>query len=723
MTKQATSFVTIDEAFNPYKECIQGLANEPICVLELVRRSWRMAGELAPELDPGEVTQIEIVERLVQNRPRVAIITGSLDHPAHLRDETHMALAALNIWKLGGVPFEFGIPVICDGTAQSNIGQSYSLISRNDTAAAVNINFEGHSYHAAYVLSSCDKFPSAVLSGLASADLARSQTERGQAPVWAVFMPSHVLRGGVIPKDTQELLQNIMDKAEAKGHGDLAHDIEENMGYILQCASDEAFISQMHRASQLGFCSDEEARKILNQLCAATCHEGGGICAFNGTGNSSRTLISALGFAPKEAELLTKEPAPQVVAKGVRHLFNAFNKPEYRVINLVGRNFANAVRVHNATGSSSNILLHLPAIMRYAGYDITIKDYERVRRDTPVPEIFAHSLNHGRDTFVLARQYARGQHQGMESIYKVLSDLGIAMDLDAPTMSGQSWGERIGSLEVPVAPELGEDAVIRAEPVRQASGVEVLKGNIMSSAIIKLAGMSNQQLEHFNDRIFVVRYYEDERPCIADFSSPHIDQVLGKVLEELPEEMVLSIIKHNRPDLEADPGSAGVMDLIKQASLSFAFVIAGQGPKAFGMPEMFAPSQHMRHHSVLEASSVLITDGRYSGVTKGACIGHVTPEAFDQGGLGVLKDGDLLWLRIAEKRLDMINPASLAKGGPVVCDILPREERADLLAQRQAAMQKRRLQIAASNLMTYASNAESGCVPLTVDERATNPLP
>ena len=66
---------------------------------------------------------------------------------------------------------------------------SYSLASRNHTASALNITFEGHAYHAAYVLSSCDKFPAAVISGLAAADLARTQPERGQAPVWAVFAP------------------------------------------------------------------------------------------------------------------------------------------------------------------------------------------------------------------------------------------------------------------------------------------------------------------------------------------------------------------------------------------------------------------------------------------------------------------------------------------------------------------------------------------------------
>jgi len=174
MSENSFTDLIIEEGYNPYRECIQGTANEPICVLAAINKAWDQVREIAPALDPGAVTQAEIVRRLVSNKPRIAVITGSVDHPAHLRDDLHISLAVLRIWQNGGVPFVFGIPVICDGTAQSNIGQSYSLASRNHTASAVNITFEGHSYHAAYVLSSCDKFPAAVLSGLAAADLALS---------------------------------------------------------------------------------------------------------------------------------------------------------------------------------------------------------------------------------------------------------------------------------------------------------------------------------------------------------------------------------------------------------------------------------------------------------------------------------------------------------------------------------------------------------------------
>ena len=273
------SSLFVEESDNPYRACIQGLANEPICVLALLRKADAFLTAAGEQIDLGEYSKETIVERLAANRPRICIIHGSSDHPAHLYDQEHVWRAAARIWQNGGVPFAFGLPVICDGTAQSNIGQSYSLASRNHTAMAVNINFEGHSYHAAYVLSGCDKTPTGILSGLAAADRARRAPERGRAPVWAVFVPSHVLKGGTIPAPTRHKLRDIQDRARQAGEVQLADDIEENCRYILQCSSDEAFLGVLSRAVEQGFIVPAESETILNELAAATCDDKGGICA------------------------------------------------------------------------------------------------------------------------------------------------------------------------------------------------------------------------------------------------------------------------------------------------------------------------------------------------------------------------------------------------------------------------------------------------------------
>ena len=161
--------------------------------------------------------------------------------------------------------------------------------------------------------------------------------------------------------------------------------------------------------------------------------------------------------------------------------------------------------------------------------------------------------------------------------------------------------------------------------------------------------------------------------------------------------------------------------MVVKGTLGFAFVIAGQGPKAFGMPEMFAPSAYLRHQGILEKTSLLMTDGRYSGVTKGACIGHVTPEAFEGGGIGSLATGDLLWVRLTERRIDLLDRDAFLAGKLEPVAAAPIAERAGLIAERQARMEKRKRQVAACNWIDDTTSAETGVVPLAVDRRATLP--
>ncbi|MBT3359912.1 MAG: dihydroxy-acid dehydratase [Rhodospirillales bacterium] len=707
----------IEEEVNVYRTCIQGLSNEPICVRQILARADELLGGEDGFEGLGDTSQTAIVERLATDRPRVCIIQGSADHPAHLLDHEHMLRASARIWQNGGVPFTFGVPVICDGTAQNNIGQSYSLASRNHTATAVNINFEGHSYHAAYVLSGCDKSPSGILSGLAAADRARRAPERGAAPVWATFVPSHVLRGGTIPADTRAKLRALQDRAEDAGDQQLSADIEENCKYILQCASDEVFLGHFERAIGKGLMERAEADQLLNELAANSCHEKGGVCAFNGTGNSSRTLVSALGLAPQESELLLDEPETAIVFRNVDHLFRLFNKPEFALCDMLARNYANAVRVHNATGSSTNLMLHIPCIMRHAGYDVTVADYERVRDAHPVPDIFAHSLTEDRDTYTLGLQAKAGQNRGMESIFRVLGDLGVPMDLDAPTVMGNTWGMRIADLDKPVSDDLPQEkSVIRTSPVRDISGTDVLRGNFFSKCALKVAGMATEQYERFNGRVFLVRYYENETDCTRDLLSADLAKSLGQLPGLTPE--LFSALRKTNGGTAVD-----VETMIVDGTLAFAFVIAGQGPKAFGMPEMFTPGQNLRHHGILERTSILMTDGRYSGVSKGACVGHVTPEAFEGGGIGALADGDLLWVQLDGHRIDLLDRDAFLGGEMVIVDAAPAEARNELVQARRERMEHRRLQVAACSLLDHVTDAEHGIVPDAVDSRAVLQLP
>jgi dihydroxy-acid dehydratase len=242
--------ISISTTNNPYRDHVQGKSNEPITVAALLDRATQLHGAKT------DCTLGAIYDRLEGNAPRIAIIGGSSDHPAHIKDWDTMLRAAVRIWEQGGVPFYFAVPVVCDGTAQSTMGMCYSLQSRNAVAAMVINQMEGQQYHGAFIIQGCDKTPMAIVAALAHLD--RTRQLRGDAPVHATFAPAHVLKGGTIPPDVADEIRGIAGRAEQAGLADLAEDIHDNLQYILQCASNEAFQALFERAVQENLMTEAE---------------------------------------------------------------------------------------------------------------------------------------------------------------------------------------------------------------------------------------------------------------------------------------------------------------------------------------------------------------------------------------------------------------------------------------------------------------------------------
>jgi hypothetical protein len=313
-----------------------------------------------------------------------------------------------------------------------------------------------------------------------------------------------VLKGGTIPAATAKALREVEAGGNAPPATPTCEDIEENMHYILQCSSDEAFAGQLERALNLGLIDAATKRRLLDELAGATCHHKRGVCAFNGTGNSSRTLLAAFGLVAPELELLTGLPSDEAVMSGVDSLFGLLNKPEFRVSEILRCNFANLVRIHNATGSSSNILLHLPIDHAHSRLRRDIQDYHG-SAGIPGTGDLCPFADRGPRHFRLALQFAAGQHRGMESLYRVLTDLGVPMDLGAPTVTGSTWGERIRGLAVR-RPGLGERAVIRTRPLRPRSGVDGVEWQLLRECGGQGVGHVGCLYEHFDDHVFIVRY-------------------------------------------------------------------------------------------------------------------------------------------------------------------------------------------------------------------------
>ncbi|PEF39485.1 dihydroxy-acid dehydratase [Bacillus sp. AFS094228] len=709
----------IDNEINPYRDNVQGKANEPITVAGLLDRSKLTLGTTYEGGKP-DWTLEEIYMRLERNAPRIAIIGGSSDHPAHIMDYQTSARAAIRIWQNGGVPFHFSTPVMCDGTAQNNQGMSYSLQSRNAVAQMVVNQLEAHSYHGAFVIQGCDKQPLGVVSALAHVD--RVRRNRGEAPFFATFAPAHVLEGGSIPADVIEELETLAKNAESKGAADVAVDLRDTMAYILQCSSNTAFQGVFERAYERGILTKEQHKYFEMRLAVATCDGQGGVCAFNGTGNSSRHLVAGMGLVHPAVELLTDPPTQRQINSVLDSFAGMINEERYGVANIVAANIKNAIRIHSASGGSTNLMMHIVAGMLYAGFKFSLWDLDRIHHSHPIPDLFDYSLTEGRDIYSLAMQCCSGKSRGMETLFHELIENGVPMDQDAPTVAAKTWKERLTITNSLKAVNVKKNQVILSNPRRGFSGVDVLKGNFFESAVVKISGMPTPQLDQFDDKLAFVLYYENE----DDANKSLLDSnLLSKIKEQklFEHNLLLESLKYNNESewyLLKTATYGELFDrMVEAGTLKIAVIISGQGPVAFGMPEMFTPMQHINANRVMKKIATIISDGRYSGVTYGAAIGHMTPEAYEGGGIGLLKSGDVIHLQLRDRRIDFVDSTKL-HSGKVIHDFADhfKEERQSLAAERKQRMKVRQKMIAASNRMFGHTDAANGVVPIAVIEDA-----
>ncbi len=255
--------IAIETDHNPYRDKSEGRVNQlPPVVALLSRARQRVCGTLrVPD-------QADVYDRLMMNAPRVAIISGSQDHIGHIMDEPTVYRVACAVWRKGGIPFHFGIPVICDATAQAHVGMSYSLFSRNLCAEMVANQMEAHNYHAAVVLQGCDKTPLGSTCGLALLD--RTRRERGEPPVWATFIPIHVLAGAAFPAETKAALQKVLIRAERAAMLEVAQDLRAAMACALQCATNSTCNSILRRLVAGGVISQRECDTLTRQLATFT---------------------------------------------------------------------------------------------------------------------------------------------------------------------------------------------------------------------------------------------------------------------------------------------------------------------------------------------------------------------------------------------------------------------------------------------------------------------
>ncbi len=322
---------------------------------------------------------------------------------------------------------------------------------------------------------------------------------------------------------------------------------------------------------------------------------GPGACGAQFTANTMACAFEALGISPGGSAMVPAVgDAKSTVAEKVGELIMQVLADDIRPSRVITRNsLENAIAMVCASGGSTNGVLHLLAVAREAGVDLEIDDFERISRATP---LLADLKPGGR--FVATDLYRAG---GVPLLLNRLDELGL-LHRDEITVSGRTIGEEAQRAEE--AP--GQEVVLpAAKPLKTGGGLAILRGNLApEGAVVKLAGTERK------GQTGPARVFESEEQCFAAVKAQLIKA--GDVI----------VIRNEGP-----AGGPGMREMLQ---VTAAIVGGGHGEDV-----------------------ALITDGRFSGATRGMMIGHVAPEALRGGPIAAVQEGDQITIDVDARSLDV----------------------------------------------------------------------
>jgi dihydroxy-acid dehydratase len=444
----------------------------------------------------------------------------------------------------GGTPMEFNTVSISDGISMGAEGMKCSLISREVIADSIELVARGNHFDGLVCLSGCDKTNPGVVMALARLDI-----------------PGLALYGGSIaPGHLGEKDLTIQDVFEAVG----------------------AYASKRIDAQQF--------LAVENAACP-----GAGACGGQFTANTMSTVMEFLGISPMgsngiPATVAEKDDAAFNAGKLVMDLLRRDLRPSQI---LTRKAIENAIASVAATGGSTNAVLHLLAIAREAGVELSIDDFDQISERTP---LIADLKPGGR--FVANDLYKAG---GIQLVAKRLIDAGL-IHRDTITVSGKTIAEA-----AQMTKEVAGQEVVRpiSQPLKATGGLVILKGNLApEGCVVKVAG--HERMIHKGP----ARVFDREEDAFQAVQG-------GKIKDN-----DVVVIRYEGPK-----GGPGMREML---GVTAALVGAGLGD-----------------------SVALLTDGRFSGATHGLMAGHVAPEAAHGGPIAALRDGDTVIFDVKARRLDV----------------------------------------------------------------------
>ena len=480
--------------------------------------------------------------------------TWTATMPCNITHRDLADAAARGVEQAGGVALGFNTIAVSDNQTQGTPGMRASLVSRELIADSIELMDIAHDFDALVAVVGCDKTTPAALMALARVD-----------------KPAVVVYGGPMRAGSWRGRQaTILEVWEAIGG---------------------------HHAGLVG-------RDELDGLEAAAC-PGPGACAGMFTASTMAVALECLGISPPGQTLVPADELEARTAEAARCGALAVGLarsggPGARAF-LDRRALVNAMAGIAASGGSTNALLHLLAIAREGGVELTLDELTAISARVPVLASLSPSGSH----------VATDLHDvgGVPVVIAELVRAGL-VDGSAPTVEGMTLAEATAAAPAPD----GSVVMPLARPYRPAGGLVALAGNLApEGCVVKVSGTSRRRHEG------PARVFESEEECEAAVAAGAVAP--GDVL----------VIRNEGP-----AGGPGMRELLK---ITAAVVGAGLG----------------------ETVS-LVTDGRFSGATRGLMVGHVSPESVRGGPLAIVREGDRIAIDVEARSLELgVEPEEVAR--------------------------------------------------------------
>ena len=478
-------------------------------------------------------------------RPVIGLVNSWNEmNPGHFPfDKTVIQEMKDEIYKAGGLALELPVTGICDGICSNTPGDRYTLPARDLVSSEVEMVAELNMLEGMVIMATCDKVVPGMLMG-----------------AFRVNIPTTMLTGGYMAAGCYE------DRMLTLTH-----------------------TKQAYAAYVEGDMSREEYKAIVRHACPTP-----GACPFMGTANTMCAMAEILGFSPHgNASVRSQsEKWHQMAREAARKVVEAVKEEKRPSDFVTQKSLENVVRYMMATGGSTNSLLHIPALARQMGFDITPETFYAISREVPlISTIYPNHPVYTMEEFDRAG--------GLGAVVKEMVKAG-KIDADADGMFGtiRQKAELAENMDTDVIHPV-------AEPISEQGGLAVLHGNIgTDSAIVKFSAVAESAW-----------IFDGPAKC---YDSQ--DDAWHAILKDEIEAGDVVVIRYEGPK-----GSPGMPHME-----TFMAAVLGKG---------------------LGEKLALVSDGRFSGATGGLAIGHVSPEAYEGGNLALIQDGDMIHIDIRARKL------------------------------------------------------------------------